>query len=125
MNWKDRARRLLGRAKPSFDTPPPPEDSPEDWQVGDMAECIGCGSAWFSTDGMILLGGPQPGEVRMVAKVSTDSGPQALHFERYGMSYAFAASYFRKITPKADEAVRAEPAWVADLIGAPQPEKVG
>lgn len=63
-------------------------------------------------------------DVYAEAKAVGYDGPQYLHFERYGLDYGFLAAGFRKITPRADEAIRADAEWVADLIGAPQREKI-
>ena len=121
---RDFWRRLRG-GKPG-PAPTPPGDSPENWQVGDLAECLHDGP-WFAVNFlMATMSGPRKGECRIVAGIVVKPGiSQCLVFARYGMNNAFLSSpYFRKITPKADEATRADPAWVADLIGAPQPEKV-
>lgn len=119
MSWRDKARRLLGRGKP---LPEAPEDSPEDWRLGDMAECIGEGGAWLALRGFVVVigSGPKKGEVREVAKISLGAnGGQYLGFERYGLENSYNAALFRKVTPKADEAVSASKEWLADLIGAP------
>lgn len=101
--------------------PLPPTDLPghDDWQAGDLAECIIKG-VWCTPDGIPSLGGPQKGDCLRVARVSPVTIPLVgkevlmLGFTRFG-SAGYAAAAFRKIHPRADEATAADAAFCADL----------
>lgn len=108
-------------------------DSPDEWQPGDMAECLYPGP-WFK-GGLVPAGpgfGPVQGEVRIVAEVSVmspfpDIVPPAtiLGFSRYGPA-RFTATAFRKVTPRTEEALAADEAFIGQLreTTTPKPELV-
>jgi hypothetical protein len=104
--------------------PQPPARKSGTWAAGDHAECIASGN-WFE-DGVIPAKGPAHGEVRVVRAVGLGphflSGAQVqfLIFERYG-TRQYCATGFRKVTPRADEAVAADTAFLRALTGAPAP----
>ncbi len=78
----------------------------EDWAVGDLAECI-TEDPWYQG-----APGPKKGDVNRVVGVfpghcKRDETPGwGLKFSKW--PGAFAATSFRKITPRADEAQRCE-----------------
>ncbi|MFA7604510.1 MAG: hypothetical protein WCY29_16040 [Novosphingobium sp.] len=86
--------------------------SPEDWRAGDIAECINT-RGWFKA-GVAPTPGPVCGELYRVAEVKHGScGCEACRRRPYLSFSAFAGEYwdaagFRKITPRADAAERAE-----------------
>lgn len=105
---------------------------PEQWQVGDQAECIFAGT-WL-LNGRFPGAGPRLGETRIVRTV--EEGPHCitgepivlLCFARYSGRYEAGA--FRKVHPRADEHEASEPEF-ASLIrkrtvpAIRQPEEVG
>ena len=105
---------------------------PDQWQVGDQAECIIPGP-WFR-GGVHPNAGPQLGETRIVRAVV--EGPHCitgepttfLGFSRY--SGHFDSSGFRKVRPRADKATAAEGEFSALVRRRPahaprQPEEIG
>lgn len=106
------------RRKPRPQPPAPPAgDSPEEWCVGDTAECIAGPGSWRNSFGW-LSNGPEHGEVRIVADISLGADQLVyLGFSRW-RGHFFAATCFRKITPRADEAKRGTVARLSDLLSA-------
>lgn len=104
------------------ETPPSPAaggDSAEDWAVGDLAECID--DTWFFRTAFGWAKtehAPTLGQIERVAVVRIINGRQFLQFKRYGDRQGYAATQFRKITPKADATERAD----ADFIAAIRPK---
>lgn len=92
---------------------------PEQWQAGDMAECIVQGE-WICAVSREDTGGPRLSETRTVTKVRVKRCPVRgemivwLGFDRYP-GKIFDASFFRKVRPCADELIAAESAFT-DLI---------
>ena len=84
---------------------------PEQWQRGDQAECIVSTRWWLL--GQVEGSGPQRGETRIVTEVVEQAHVQSgkpclfLRFDRYPGSM-FEARAFRKVRPRADEAIAAE-----------------
>lgn len=118
MAWLNIFGRLTGQS-PSI----PDGDSVEDWKRGDLAECT-ARNGWFR-NGTKAGPGPAFGEIRLVEAVTTwrvRSGAmvQCLVFARFPDHYD--ARGFRKITPRADAATSAEPAFIADLTKQPVTE---
>ena len=107
------------RREPRPQPPAPPEgDSPEEWCVGDMAECVSDGNCWVNRHGW-LGGGPVKGDVRMVTSIIIGHDARTyLVFARWDPS-AYRATCFRKITPRADEAKRGTVTRLSDLLRAP------
>lgn len=106
----------------------PVGDSPEDWNPGDLAECVHQGP-WFSCGGFDSAhgDGPKFGEIRVVESVMVESHMllgqlTGLRFRRW--SKPFAANAFRKITPRADNATRGDVASLDDLLTIGQPAPV-
>lgn len=124
------AARLLGKA-PAAPTAPhqppalPPGDTPDEWRVGDQAECIAEGYWRCRKTGLLLEdGGPQFREVYRVTNVDCRIGFTALEFPRWPDS-GFSAVAFRKITPRADEAKVGTCATIKSLLRlAPQTDEV-
>lgn len=108
-------------------SPPPPGDTPEEWHANDIAECI-YGGAWFNGVENHARG-PENGQVLRVADVivapigSVIPGAIALVFERFPKN-GYAASAFRKITPRADAAEAADADFIAAIDRLRQPETV-
>lgn len=90
----------------------------EIWQPGDMAENVASGS-WFDEFGNSVPG-PDHLAVHRVVQVSLAIDPRT---GRYALFLAFArfgprlylASWFRKITPRADAAAAADAAFLSTL----------
>ena len=84
----------------------------EDWQAGDLAECVTRGP-WFShADGHRSESAPEWGERYVVRSVGTgESGYLLLGFARFGKR-RYDARGFRKVTPRADERVAADGAFI-------------
>ena len=83
----------------------------EDWQPGDLAECVKRGE-WRPYHGGEPGTGPEVGEIRIVESVvhfaETKVGPlTTLTFARY-RPWKYQASSFRKITPRADALEKAD-----------------
>lgn len=115
------------RAKPTPpETPQSPAaggDSAEDWAAGDLAECVvHANGQWYSREpwGSRVHNGPGNGDINRVLAVCIMRGRQALVFNRYGYYAKFDASFFRKITPKADAIECAD----ADFIQSIKPKVV-
>jgi len=117
MGWRDNVRRLIGRHNP----PPPPGDSPEDWQPGDLAECIHRGP-WFWGGITPNSHGPNFGDIRMVKRVAADSdGEQVLIFSAWE-PVPYSSSAFRKVRLDPDRQFRREAEFVPIEIIAPKRE---
>ena len=91
----------------------------EQWQPGDLAECIVQGD-WVMAETREDSPGPQLSETRIVTKVRAKRCPVRgevilwLGFARYP-GRIFDASFFRKVRPSADQQIAAESAFI-DLI---------
>lgn len=100
----------------------------EDWQPGDLAECLHAGP-WFRSGIIPNLNGPALGEIRMVKRVriaiDPGTGLQSL-FLRFSVHQNawYVAHCFRKITPRAEEITRAEPEFIELIRRAPAPAPV-
>ena len=87
---------------------------PDQWQPGDLAECVGHGR-WHDAAGN-AFDGPSPGEVRLVDTVSEAPHPVTgepvvwLTFKRYPKGI-FEARPFRRIRPQTDELIECETAF--------------
>jgi hypothetical protein len=118
------ARSFLSRAIGALHSPrrAQPIELPEIWSVGDRAECI-ANVGWRAPDGDFHPG-PRMGETQVVAEI-VETHAQHLVFSRYGVN-AYSASVFRKVSPRADAAKRADAAFIASLKPAriPAPEAV-
>jgi len=94
----------------------------DEWHVGDLAECVFRGP-WFCNGLFPVYGGPKFGERRVVRALARstlrhEAGSQLLIFAQYpGCRYV--ARQFRKITPRADEAIAADSEFLGQLIGRP------
>ncbi|WCT78633.1 hypothetical protein [Novosphingobium humi] len=113
----------FARKAPSPRTEPPvlpPDDSPEDWGVNDMAECIAPYGDWTCRrTGLVLEGGePQFGETYRVVQVDTMDATTGLVFAPWPRC-AFNAVAFRKVTPRADEQTAGTCATLRDLLRLP------
>ena len=105
--------------------------SAEDWQTGDQAECIFTGPWYRGGITPAPLGwGPQFGEVRVVAGTQLASPapgtiPEEVHlkFDRYG-DRSFSAHAFRKVKPRADQAERADAAFIGTMERIRQPARI-
>lgn len=110
MKW---LRRIFGRGA-AAPRPSHPRIN-EDWRPGDLAEHIGEGGCWTNFKGQ-LCDGPDTGDLNIVTSVAAAK----FHSGKIGWSLTFKAwgtvrydsDSFRKITPRADEIERAEPAFV-------------
>jgi hypothetical protein len=117
------ARRLFGRK----DSPATsaPGASPETWAVGDVAECVGCG-VWFCYPTGAIGSGPLRGDTHRVTAIDILAAPIAgedtyLSFSPWPRK--FSARDFRKVEPRADALVRAEPEFLALIKRPPVPVK--
>lgn len=95
-----------------FRKPAGPAD-PESWQVGDWAECVHMGR-WYAYPQGTVSDGPRHGRIGRVTAITIVSAEGipggkvlALAFAGWPGQY-FVASAFRKVNPRADEAVAAE-----------------
>ncbi len=91
-----------------------------EWRPGDLAECLGDGT-WCRR--CRFAEGPTFGEVRIVTEVHAgrdSKGKPALYlgFGRYAPR-TFNAIAFRRITPRADETIAADAAFLQQLIARP------
>ncbi|MEL7706555.1 hypothetical protein AAG593_09445 [Citromicrobium bathyomarinum] len=92
---------------------------PEQWQQGDLAECI-WPNGWTDAATGKLSDGPAYREVSMVAKVKVKRCPVrqqdivCLAFDRFPGNH-YDAGFFRKVRPSEDEPIAAESAFT-DLI---------
>ena len=124
MGW---LRRLIGLE--AMQPPAPSARSDDAWQPGDLAECIHSGPWWFG--GLYPhADGPQLGEQRIVEAAPfaivpfTGERQQFLRFKRYAPA-GYQAVCFRKVTPRADEAIAGDAASLRDLLNQPvNPELV-
>jgi hypothetical protein len=96
----------------------------ENWQVGDWAECIHMGQWRLYPTGTVCPG-PRHGRIGRVTGVTVvrvDGLGQILGLSFAGWpGEAFAASAFRKVNPRADEAVAAETEFTALVRRPPAP----
>lgn len=116
------AARLLGKAPSSEPRQAPPRtDGPEEWCVGDLAECI-CPSnghfGWYSLYHPFDVSGPAYGDVRRVVDIVDDCDGLFIAFSPWPKS-CFAARHFRKVTPRADEQTAGSCATISDLMRLP------
>lgn len=110
---------FFGKGKIDFSRP---NDSAEDWQAGDIAECISSGRWILGSNNAKPAAGPKHRQRLKVKRVIIDYHPlvgrvQWLRFEGFGSDQFHAAS-FRKIRPKSDEAIAADAAFI-ERIGKP------
>lgn len=126
-------RKLFGaRGAPAGDQPgDQPGNQPdlgggstEDWQPGDIAECIHGGPWYKGAIGPGNYNGPKKGQrlrVRAVGFFSDWRLPpsEMLVFGEF-QPLRFCASAFRKVRPHADEAIAADAAFVRTIRQAPQ-----
>ena len=89
------------RGKPKWVPPEGNGRCTEDWQAGDLAECID-DEPWFDLRTGSLSDGPKHGDLLRVSGISMVFGHVLLRF--YGGPDRFSADSFRKITPRQDEA---------------------
>lgn len=120
MRWRDLFKFSRSTpVPPPCDWPPSTADADE-WKVGDLAECIN-DNGWFRGGLVPDQAGPQLNEVRVVREIRVDRlhpwTSEELTFLVFGRwpGQGFVATSFRKITPRADELERAEPAFIQDL----------
>lgn len=100
---------------------PPPGDSPEDWQPGDLAECIHRGP-WFWGGSLPNQHAPALGDVRMVKRVTIGiDGIQLLVFSAWEPVH-FSSCGFRKVRLDPDRQFRREAEFVPIEIIAPKRE---
>lgn len=89
----------------------------DDWFPGDHALCVGDGP-WQDEASRLPSVGPQGNEVNRVTAVKDGAEGFAaryyLQFARWPGNW-FAAHHFRKITPRADSAIAADAAFLAEL----------
>ena len=131
MSWRDRIFRAFGVGRPTRPGPEtgnddrPPGDSLEDWQPGDLAECIVDQDWWFIPGGLIPAPEfiPARGEIRLVKDV-VFRGATFLAFSKYRPSL-HRADGFRKVKLDPERQFRREAEFVpVELIApgrAPQP----
>lgn len=72
----------------------------DDWQAGDLAECLE--SRWLIVSTGDKCEGPSLGQILRVEAVDEADGLKGLAFE--GLNYWWAAACFRKIRPQQREA---------------------
>ena len=94
--------------------------SPEDWQPGDLAECIHKGP-WYSGGVVAHFDGPTFGEVRVVKQVRF-IGQALLVFNMWSPK-GFSAAAFRKVRPNAESQFRKDVVIVGLDVPEPQPER--
>lgn len=100
-------RRILGRQSGKTAG----ARDPESWQVGDWAECVHMGQ-WYHVPQGTPSSGPRHGRIGRVTgvrvlRVDFLGQVLALSFDSWPREY-FDASAFRKVNPRADEAIAAE-----------------
>lgn len=114
MSLWNRIKRVFGRGAAAETWPP----INEDWQAGDLAECIVQGS--WARDGP----GPDLGDVHRVVDVikgrSVDDDSPGWGLKLSGYSYFYNADCFRKVQPRADALERCE----ADFLPLVRPVRV-
>jgi len=99
----------------------------ENWQAGDQAECLG--AEWHDLKGVASSRKcPEAGDVMRVRaaklmELSCGCSLVMLSFTYFAPS-VFSCAGFRKVTPRAEQATRAEAAFIASLKHAriPAPE---
>lgn len=95
-----------------FGKPAGPAD-PESWQIGDWAECIHMGR-WYLYPHGTVSDGPRHGRIGRVTAVTIARVEGIPGGKVLGLAFAgwpgqyFAATAFRKVNPRADEAIAAE-----------------
>ena len=98
---------------------PPAVANCEEWRPGDIAECISDGP-WFRDAIEPVASGPVTGDRLIVRKVGSSRHPidgeqhQVLTFSEWP-DRRFDGSCFRKVQPRADQAIAATAEFVADL----------
>ena len=111
--------------------PDKPGDQPltgdTSWAPGDLAECVEQGPLFFRTPfGLVQTDGPGQGDIFKVIGVDIGthfSGQQCVFLRFSAFTGKYQSTAFRKVTPVADKAERADPAFLADLRRlAPQTE---
>ncbi|MGJ0508905.1 MAG: hypothetical protein ACR652_17615 [Methylocystis sp.] len=104
MSLRSFINRALGRSKPiSIDLMPPPGSrATDDWQAGDLGECVDDGP--WSFMGAYPMDGPKKGALVRVTAVSIVFGFDALALE--GLPHWWQASAFRKLRPNQAEGSR-------------------
>lgn len=115
MGWLRNPFRRRPAAPRPGDGPHP--DSAEDWQPGDLAECIYPGP-WYPLDGRT---GPKKGDIRLVKAVERERGYQFLSFNRF-TPQIFQARGFRKVKLDPDRQFRREAEFVPVELIAPKRE---
>jgi len=100
----------------------PPADSTEDWQPGDLAECIHDGP-WYIAGRFLAEGNhPDRGEIRMVKEVRLGlPGPTHLVFAR-NAPWGYEAAGFRKVKLDPERQFRREAEFVPVELIAPKRE---
>lgn len=111
--------RLFSRRPVAGRTPDlPAGDTPDDWQVGDLAECTLRGEWTRYLTGQ-PCSGPARGDILRVSLVDNKRySTNLLGFGAYGRDL-FGATSFRKITPRADQMERADQAFIEQLRRTP------
>ena len=100
--------------------------APEDWQLGDQAECIIAGQ-WYTCPEMVPSGGPEHGQVMKVTGVKLCTDPYEPEGKAIALAFAgwpghfFASACFRKVRPRADEASPAEAEFIQLVRRPPAP----
>lgn len=99
----------------------------EDWKRGDLAECIYDG-VWCHAALGVPAPGPKLGERYVVVDVAPSVMPEktgqlVLTFARF-RPRRYAAGGFRKVMPRADEAVAGDVASLRDLLNTPIPSEL-
>jgi hypothetical protein len=112
MRWWPFPRRKP--SPPGGKNPPAAQgDSIEDWQAGDIAECVFSGP-WLYFG--IPMAGPERGNMVKVSEVHLNGAKQYLLLSpRYPETHWYAASEFRKVRPGADKIERADVGFVTLL----------
>jgi hypothetical protein len=101
---------FFGRHGEALFTPP---NSAEDWQAGDVAECLYSGG-WIGMSGHVPKDVPVQGERYRVVHVLRDP-QQYLCFSLFGPQ-GWNAAFFRKVRPQPDEAIAADPAFLGECL---------
>lgn len=95
----------------------PPQRPVDDWQVGDLGECIEDDWAYFWPCN------PRCGDLVRVAQVYSVGGGRFLRLVGKPPIYGWAAKGFRKITPKNEECAQEFREWLKNKIS--QPDTAG
>lgn len=104
-----RLLRIFGLARPDRVAGP---DTAEDWNPGDLAECVYHGPWYRFRDGRTGVGPSFRDRDIVRSAFVGDSGLLVLRFSRFG-DRTYDARAFRKINPQPDELVAADPAFLA------------